>query len=355
MKIEDLLNTTINRKASDLHLSSGFPPIIRVDSDMIQISQENLTPEVIDDLIKQVCNETQLQIYHDDLEFDLSYEYKPTKDRFRINIFRQKGTPAAAFRLIPNNIRTIEELFLPNILHTFTRLPQGLVLVTGPTGHGKSTTLAAMIQEINISRAEHIITVEDPIEYVYPRAKSLVEQRELGEDTKSWDAALRSALREDPNVVLIGEMRDLETIQAAITIAETGHLVFATLHTNSASQTVDRIVDVFPDEQQPQIRIQLADIIEGVISQRLIPTIGGGRRVAAEVLLASSAVRNIIREGKTYQLENVIQTSGDLGMINLEKSLVNLVKEGKITLELAQAHSTKPDEILRLFRGRINI
>lgn len=277
MDIAQLLKTTIDRNASDLHLSVGYAPIIRIDGMLQTIGTEMLTNDMVRALLGQVFNSYQAEMFEKNLEIDLSFEYKPTRDRFRINAYHSKGDLAAAFRLIPNKIRSIEELSLPPILHNFVRIPQGLILVTGPTGHGKSTTLAAMVQEINAAYSKHIITIEDPIEYVYPKGKSLVDQRELGEDTHSWEWALRSALREDPDVVLIGEMRDLDTIQAAITIAETGHLVFATLHTNSASQTVDRIIDVFPEEQQSQIRLQLADILEGIMAQRLLPIIGGGR------------------------------------------------------------------------------
>ncbi len=352
MNIEDLLKYTIQHNASDLHLSVGYPPIIRVDGLLQNVNNVVIEEDSIEILLNSILSDSQKEFLEVNKEIDFSYEYRETKDRFRINVFHEKSHLAAAFRLIPSAIRTFEELQLPDVMHKFTALPQGLVLVTGPTGHGKSTTLAAMIQEINLGYAKHIVTIEDPIEYVYPKGKSLVDQREIGEDTHSWDISLRSVLREDPDVVLIGEMRDFETISAAITIAETGHLVFATLHTNGAVQTVDRIIDVFPELQQSQIRSQLADILEGIIAQRLVPTIGGGRRAVLEVMLATSAVRNIVREGKTYQLDSVIQTSGDLGMISLERSLVSLVREGKITIDEAQNYSSKPDEVLRLFRGR---
>jgi twitching motility protein PilT len=352
MKIEELLKYTIQRDASDLHLAVGYPPLVRIDGNLVQAANFTIDDPYIKEVVETLLSDSQKEFLDVNKEIDLSYEYVDTHDRFRINIFNQMGHLSVALRLIPTRIRTIEELFLPDVVHSFTKIPQGLVLVTGPTGHGKSTTLAAMVQEINARDPKHIITIEDPIEYVYPKGKALIEQREIGEDTHSWDISLRSALREDPDVALIGEMRDFETIASAITIAETGHLVFATLHTNSAAQTIDRIVDVFPDVQQSQIRIQLADILEGVVSQRLIPTIGGGRRVVAEILVASGAVRNMIREGKTYQLDSVIQTSGDLGMVSLDKSLVSLVREGKITIDDAQAYSSHPDEVLRLFRGR---
>ncbi len=352
MDIQELLKLTISRKASDLHLVFGYPPLIRVDGNLVNASNNILDENTLKGFVDTLLSPAQKEFLDVNKEIDFSYEYKESQDRFRINVFHQKGHLSFALRLIPSKIRSIEELMLPDIMHRFTKIPQGLVLVTGPTGHGKSTTLAALIQEINAIDSKHIITIEDPIEYVYPQGKSLIEQREVGEDTHSWDIALRSALREDPEVVLVGEMRDFETIASTITIAETGHLVFATLHTNSAAQTVDRNIDVLPDIQQAQIRMQLADILEGIVSQRLLPVIGGGRRLAYEVLLASGAVKNMIREGKTYQLDNVIQTSGDLGMISLEKSLVSLVREGKITIDDAQSYSSHPDEVLRLFRGR---
>jgi twitching motility protein PilT len=352
MNIGDLLKYTIQKNASDLHLSVGYPPIVRIDGLLEDVNKYVIDEQSMKTLIDPVMSDSQREFLEVNKEIDFSYEYPETKDRFRINVFHEKGKLAAAFRLIPQKIRTFEELYLPDVMHKFTSLPQGLVLITGPTGHGKSTTLAGMLEEINEKYPKHIITVEDPIEYVYPKGKCLIDQREIGLDTHSWDIALRSVLREDPDVVLIGEMRDYETISAAITIAETGHLVFATLHTNSAAQTIDRIIDVFPDSQQAQVRSQLADIIEGIIAQRLVPTIGGGRRAVLEVLMATPAVRNIVREGKTYQLDSIIQTSGDVGMISLERSLVSLVREGKITIDDAKNYSSKPDEVLRLFRGR---
>ncbi|MBI2021680.1 PilT/PilU family type 4a pilus ATPase, partial [Candidatus Daviesbacteria bacterium] len=274
-----------------------------------------------------------------ELDFGVDFE---NKARFRINIYRQKNSLAAAFRLIPMVIRSIESLGLPTTVSRISDLKQGLVLVTGPTGHGKSTTLAAFINQINNTRNTHVITIEDPIEYVYPPGRSLISQRELNSDTKSWSNALKAALREDPDVVLIGEMRDLETISSAMTIAETGHLVFATLHTNSAAQTVDRIIDVFPEKQQYQIRTQLAAVIEAIIAQRLVPTYTPGRVLATELLFGSPALRNLIREGKTHLIDNLIQTSGELGMMNLETSLSILVREGKITSITAQNYALRP-------------
>jgi twitching motility protein PilT len=349
MTIHDLLELTVQNDASDLHITVGYPIYIRIDGKLRKVSSEIINPDRAKDLIYGVLDDQKKELLEVNKEIDLSYAHQ-NKARFRINAYNERGNLAAAFRLIPNKIRSIEELFLPSILHEFTSLPQGLVLVVGPTGHGKSTTLAAMIQEINERDDKHIITIEDPIEYVYPPMRALVDQRELHQDTHSWEIALRNVLRQDPDVILVGEMRDFETIAATITAAETGHLVFATLHTNSASQSVDRIIDVFPEHQQSQIRMQLANVIESIVSQRLIPIIGGGRRAVCEVMVGTAAVRNAIREDKTYQIDNIIQTSSDVGMITLERSLVDLVRDGKITLEEAQNFTTKPEEVLRLVR-----
>ena len=268
--------------------------------------------------------------------------------RFRVNAYFQKGYISAALRLIPSYIKTIEELNLPKICHNFAKLRQGFILVTGPTGHGKSTTIASIINEINQTRPVHILTIEDPIEYVYPPGKGLVSQREMHLDSHSWEVSLRSALREDPDVVLVGEMRDYETIASAITIAETGHLVFATLHTNSASQSIDRVIDVFPENQQAQVRMQLASTIAGIVSMRLLPQIGGGRLPAIEVLLSTGAVRTSIREGKSHLIDNIIQTSGEEGMILMDASLAYLVHAGKVAMDVAKAYSTRPKELDRL-------
>lgn len=349
MKMDDLLEITMQKDASDLHITVGYPVFLRVDGKLRKLGAEILTAERAKDLIYQILDEKNRELYEVNKEIDLSHSYKD-KARFRVNAYNERGSPAAAFRLIPTKIRSVEELFLPPILNDFSKLPQGLVLVVGPTGSGKSTTLAAMIQQINIRDPRHIVTIEDPIEYIYPKGTALVDQRELHQDTHSWDIALRNVLRQDPDVILVGEMRDFETIAATITAAETGHLVFATLHTNSASQAVDRIIDVFPEHQQSQIRMQLANVIEAVMSQRLLPVIGGGRRAALEVMIGTAAVRNAIREDKTYQIDNIIQTSSDVGMITLERSLVDMVRDGKITLEDAQNNTTKPEEVLRLVK-----
>jgi len=309
-----------------------------------------LSDEAVETLIFAILDEDQKQILLKDKEFDFSFAFGEL-GRFRVNAFHERGNLAAALRLIPNEILTIEQLGLPPIVNKFADYPRGLILVTGPTGSGKSTTLAAMVHKINMERAEHIITIEDPIEYTHRSKKSVIVQREVHYDTYSFSAALRSALREDPDVVLIGEMRDLETIASAITIAETGHLVFATLHTNSAAQSIDRMIDVFPPHQQPQIRSQLSNILMAICSQRLIPQIGGGRIAAAEVLVATPAVRNIIREGKTHQLEAVIQTGSEFGMQSMDKTLVNMVHNGTISYDDARSVAVDIEELDRLMRG----
>lgn len=350
MNIQELLNLTIQRSASDLHLSVGYQPLLRVHGDLFPIPGEGLiTPEQIESLIQPLLSEYQKNIYKQNLEFDFSFEFE-SKARFRVNLYRQKGHPAAALRLIPFRIPEVEDLGLPAVINRLIDLKQGFILVTGPTGHGKSTTLASFINRINKTRSVHVLTIEDPIEYVYPKGLSLIEQREMYSDTRTWGNALRSALREDPDVVLIGEMRDLETISSAMTIAETGHLVFATLHTNSAVQSVDRIIDVFPEVQQPQIRLQLASTLEAIISLRLVPTIEPGRVLASEILFATPAVRNIIREAKTYLIDNIIETSAELGMQTLEHSLAVWVKGGKISQEVALRFSLRPELLSKLLK-----
>lgn len=350
-RIEILLEEVVKKKASDLHLQVGLPPMVRIDGSLIPISgAEVLTEETVETLIFAILDEDQKQILLKDKEFDFSFAFGDL-GRFRVNAFHERGNLAAALRLIPNEILTIEQLGLPPIVNKFADYPRGLVLVTGPTGSGKSTTLAAMLHKINNERAEHIITIEDPIEYTHRSKKSVIVQREVHYDTYSFSAALRSALREDPDVVLIGEMRDLETIASAITIAETGHLVLATLHTNSAAQSIDRMIDVFPPHQQPQIRSQLSNILMAICSQRLIPAIGGGRMAAAEILVATPAVRNIIREGKTHQLEAVIQTGAEFGMQSMDKTLVNLIHNGTITYDEARNYAVDLEELDRLMRS----
>jgi twitching motility protein PilT len=350
-RIEVLLEEVIKKKASDLHVQVGLPPMLRVDGSLLAVQGTDvLSEEGVEALIFAILDEDQKQILLKDKEFDFSFAFGDL-GRFRVNAFHERGNLAAALRLIPNEILTIEQLGLPDIVNKFSDFPRGLVLVTGPTGSGKSTTLAAMIHKINNEKPLHIVTIEDPIEYTHKSIKSVVVQREVHYDTYSFNAALRSVLREDPDVVLVGEMRDLETIASAITIAETGHLVFATLHTNSASQSIDRMIDVFPPHQQPQIRSQLSNILMTIVSQRLIPKIGGGRIAAAEILVATPAVRNIIREGKSHQLDAVIQTGAEFGMQSMDKTLVSLIHEGTISYDEARNFAIDIDELDRLMRG----
>lgn len=350
MEIKELLQLTVDRKASDLHIIAGLPPYIRFEGALSPVKDESiLTPENINKFVKEILTSEQLERLTVNKEIDFSLPFSENA-RFRVNAYTQKGSFALSFRRIPLEIQGIDELGLPKILHTFTGLRQGFILVTGPTGHGKSTTLAAMLNEINETRSVHIVTIEDPIEFIFKPIKSIISQREMGSDTHSWQIALRSVLREDPDVVLVGEMRDYETISSALTVAETGHLVFTTLHTNSAAQTIDRIVDVFPEEQQEQVKLQLSNVIEAVFSMRLVPSVTGRRVVAYEIMLGTSAIKTAIREGKTHQIDNIIQTSQEVGMNTMEMSLANLVKEGKIDLETAQTFSLRPDELLRLVR-----
>lgn len=350
-KIEVLLEEVVKRNSSDLHLQVGLSPTLRIDGGLVPMeNQAPLTEESVEHLVFSILDEDQKQILLKDKEFDFSFAFGDVA-RFRVNAFHERGNLAAALRLIPNEIRTLDQLGLPKPLKKFTEFPRGLVLVTGPTGSGKSTTQAAMLDIINSERAVHIITIEDPIEYTHKSKKAMVVQREVHYDTYSFAQALRSVLREDPDVVLVGEMRDLETIAAAITIAETGHLVFATLHTNSAAQSVDRMVDVFPPHQQQQVRVQLSAILQGIVSQRLVPAIGGGRIPAAEILVATSAVRNIIREGKTHQLDAAIQTGAEQGMQSMDRALVNLIHAGTITYDEAKNYALDIQELDRLMRG----
>lgn len=347
MEIKEILEEALKRGASDIHLMVGVYPTLRIDGELVPLPKGGSpTPENIEQLVLSLCSPEQKELLLTNKEIDFSFSLGQVA-RFRVNAFYQRGYLSAALRLIPSRIPSLEELHLPRVLSNFSKLRQGFILVTGPTGHGKSTTIASILNEINETRAAHIITVEDPIEYIYPSKKSLFAQREMHLDTHSWEIALRSVLREDPDVVLVGEMRDYETIEAALTIAETGHLVFATLHTNSAAQTVDRIVGVFPDKQQEQIRLQLSNVVEAIISMRLVPAVQGGRYPALELLLGTSAMRNVVREGKTHLIDNIIQTSGQIGMITMESSLSGLVKSGKITLETALSYSLRSEELMR--------
>ncbi len=352
MDIQHLLHLTVNSKASDLHLIPGVPPSLRIDGELSFVSDAlPLSGEDTHSMIFSLLNQSQKEKFILNKELDFSFSFEGANGqtgRFRANIYFQKNFICGEFRFLEPKIRTIEELNLPKYLHNFATLKQGLILIAGPTGHGKSTTLAAIINEINLGRAVHILTIEDPIEYIYPHGKSLISQREMGQDTNSWQAALRSALREDPDVVLVGEMRDPETIASTITIAETGHLVFSTLHTNSASQSIDRIIDVFSSDQQSQIRAQLSATLKGIVSQRLMPQISGGRIPAVELLIGTSAIASNIRDGKTHLIDSIIQNSQDVGMIPLESSLASLVLGGTISLETARSYALRQDELLRL-------
>ncbi|MBU1085311.1 MAG: type IV pilus twitching motility protein PilT [Candidatus Beckwithbacteria bacterium] len=350
MDIKKLLQLVVDKQASDLHVVVGVAPHIRIDGKLIPVEGEAIiTKEIAKDLIFPLLNPQQKDLYLVNKEVDFSVQFGK-QARFRVNTYFEKGNMAAALRLIGEKIKSIEELNLPKICNELAELRQGFVLVTGPTGHGKSTTLAAIVNEINNKRADHIVTIEDPIEYIYVPNKSIVSQREMHGDTHSWTVALKSVLREDPDVVLVGEMRDYETIAAALTVAETGHLVLATLHTNSAAQTIDRIVDVFPEHQQAQIRVQLANVLSAVLAQRLIPTIGGGRTAAMEILTGTTAVKTSIREGKSHLINNVIQTSGELGMQSLERDLARLVNAGKIEFKVAKEYCLMPQELTRLVK-----
>jgi len=347
VEIQELLEEALKRGASDIHLMVGVYPTLRINGNLVPITKSSTpTPENIEKLVLALTSPEQKELLLTNKEIDFSFALGELA-RFRVNAFYQKGYLSAALRLIPSKIPSLEELHLPKVLGNFSKLRQGLILLTGPTGHGKSTTIASIINEINETRGVHVVTVEDPIEYVYPSRKALIAQREMHLDTHSWEISLRSVLREDPDVVLIGEMRDYETIESVLTIAETGHLVFATLHTNSASQSVDRVVSVFPENQQEQVRLQLSNVLEAIISQRLIPGLQAGRYPATEILLATGAVRNVIREGKTHLLDNIIQTSSNVGMNTLENSLAKLVKEGKVSLDVALSYSLKSEDLLR--------
>ncbi|KKU14574.1 type IV pili twitching motility protein PilT [Candidatus Wolfebacteria bacterium RIFCSPLOWO2_01_FULL_45_19] len=344
-KLKDLLLLAARQNASDLHLAVGRRPTLRIDGNLIPVQQEQiLTPEATAGLSMTLLTPDQQAYLAKNKEVDFAYSFED-KARFRVNVYMQRGFFAAALRLIPSKIRTIEELNLPPILHDFTRLAQGFVLVVGPAGHGKSTTLAAMVDEINHSRTEHIITVEEPVEYLFAQDRSIISQREVGVDTVDFHNALRSVLRQDPDVIMVGEMRDSTSISTALTASETGHLVFSTLHTNSASQTIDRIIDSFPAGQQGQVTSQLAATLAGIVSERLVPGINGGRFPACEIMLMTPAIRNLIRERKTYQIDLVIETSLQEGMISLNRSFSDLVRKKKISLENAELYSLNPSEL----------
>jgi twitching motility protein PilT len=346
--LDELLIEMVKRGASDLHLTVGVPPMFRVDSRLLPSNYERVTPTLTQRLVYEILTDDQTQRFEGTMELDFS-DNLGKYGRFRVNIYRDRGTIASAFRLIPSKIPTITELGLPPVLEDLSRRPRGLILVTGPTGSGKSTTLAAIINQINSENNLHIITIEDPIEYMHQHRTCVINQRELGQDTRSFANALRSALREDPDVILVGEMRDLETIEAAITAAETGHLVLATLHTNSAAQTVDRIVDVFPTGQQQQVRIQLSNTLEAVLTQQLVPRLRStGRVCAMEIMIATAAIRNLIREGKAHQMTSAIQTSANVGMITMDQALRDLFQADKISYEDALSRAMNPEELKKL-------
>ncbi|GAB4113554.1 MAG: type IV pilus twitching motility protein PilT [Candidatus Caldatribacteriota bacterium] len=335
MELNQLLNMAKERDASDLHITVGVPPILRINGDLKKLNLPELTSEDVHEMIFSILNKEQLTKYIKYYELDFSYELKNVA-RFRVNIFRTRKGEAAAFRLIPEKIKTLEELNLPKELNYFTKRPKGFVLITGPTGSGKTTTLATLIDMINKEQYKHIITIEDPIEFIHQHKNCVIDQREIGSHTHSFASALRSALREDPDVILVGEMRDLETISMAVTAAETGHLVFSTLHTNNAVETVERIINVFPPHQQNQIRTQIAESLLGIVAQTLLPTIDGGGRVPIiELMIATPAVRNIIRENKIHQMASIIQMSRNDGMISLDQSLKSMLIEGKISRDEA--------------------
>jgi twitching motility protein PilT len=347
-----VLTEVTQRQASDLHLTAGAPPAIREKGTVTPLEGfPVMTPQTTRDVIFGILSEDQRKRFEIGQQLDFAYAI-PGVARFRVNAYMQRGAVSAAFRLVPHGIPALEDLGVPPVLREFTSKPRGFVLVTGPTGSGKSTTLAAMIDVINRERQDHILTIEDPIEFLHQHKRSLVNQREVGSDAPDFALGLRAALRQDPDVILVGEMRDLETISTALTAAETGHLVFATLHTQSTAQTVDRIIDVFPPEQQQQVRTQLSIALQGIVTQQLLPTADGkGRAVACEVLIPNPAVRNLIREAKTHQIYSAIQTSGSTGMQTMDADLVRLVRAGKITMELAEQRASVPEELRRLIGG----
>jgi twitching motility protein PilT len=347
-----VLATVAHRQASDLHLTAGARPMIREKGKVTPMEDfPVLSPQQTREVVYGILSEDQRKRFENARQLDFAYAI-PNVARFRVNCYMQRGSVSAAFRLVPGGIPSLEDLGVPPILREFTRKPRGFILVTGPTGSGKSTTLAAMIDVINREREDHILTIEDPIEFLHKHKSSIVNQREIGSDAESFSLGLRAALRQDPDVILVGEMRDMETIATALTAAETGHLVFATLHTQSTAQTVDRIIDVFPPEQQQQVRTQLSVALQGVVTQQLLPTADGkGRAVACEVLVPNPAVRNLIRESKTHQIYSAIQTAGAIGMQTMDADLVRLVRAGTITRELAEQRASVPEELKRLLGG----
>src|SRR3954462_554447 len=348
----DVLLKMVEMDASDVHLTAGFPPAVRVHGAIRPLEGlDVLTPQQTREVAYSILNDDQRKRFENNKSLDMAHAI-PGVARFRVNVFFQRGAISAAFRRVPHSIPPLESLKLPQILQEFTRKPRGFVLVTGPTGSGKSTTLAAMIDVINQEREDPLLTIEDPIEFLHRHKRSIVNQREIGADAEDFSLALKAALRQDPDVILVGEMRDLETISTALTAAETGHLVFATLHTQSTSQTVDRIIDIFPPQQQAQVRMQLSIGLQGIVTQQLLPTVdGAGRVVACEVLIPTPAVRNLIREGKTHQIYSAIQTSASVGMQTMDAHLAQLVRMGRVSRKLAEQRAAVPEELKRLLGG----
>jgi twitching motility protein PilT len=337
-RLEELLAVVIAQNGSDLHITVGQPPVIRVAGNLMPLSQyAPFDPEATETILRSIVAEHRWSTFENNQAIDLSYAYQGA--RFRVNGYRAQGTVALALRLIPEKIRTFQELNLPDILETFIQRAQGFFIVVGPVGHGKSTTLAAMVDQINKNSAKHVVTIEDPVEYLFKQSKSIIHQREVYVDTPSFGAALQSTFREDVDVIMVGEMRDYETISSAVTAAETGHLVFSTLHTNNAAQTIDRIIDMFPAEQQGQVRVQLAGSLAGIFSQRLLPRVSGGLIPAYELLINNNAVSTLIRDGQTHEINTVIQTSSQEGMIDMDRMLADLVRRGEVTVEHAYEHA----------------
>ncbi|MBW3648984.1 MAG: type IV pilus twitching motility protein PilT [Actinobacteria bacterium] len=351
--LDEVLVKLVEQGGSDLHLTAGSPPALRIRGELVRLEEYGeLSPTELQKMIYSILTQRQREAFENELELDLSYTV-PRRSRFRVNVFRQRDSLGAVMRVIPFEIKPLEELGVPLSVASFAKLPRGFVLVTGPTGSGKSTTLASIIDLINRDRSGHIMTVEDPIEFLHPHKGCIVNQRERGTDTYSFAAALKHALRQDPDVILVGEMRDLETIQVALTAAETGHLVLGTLHTQDAPQSVDRLIDVFPPTQQEQIRVMIAGTLQGVVCQQLLPTADGkGRAVACEVMVATSAIRNLIREGKTHQMYSAIQAGKQHGMVTMDQSLADLVRAGRVTYEVALEHANNPGEFKQLAGGR---
>ncbi|RYG25565.1 type IV pilus twitching motility protein PilT [bacterium] len=351
LHVDEMLHTIVDLNASDLHLCQNSPPVVRHDGKLKRLNYESLTPVDLQRMMYEIISDENINKFETTWELDFSYSL-PRRARFRVNLYREKASCAAAFRLIPQKVPTVRDLGLPLIMEQICLKPRGLILVTGPTGSGKSTSLAAMIDYINTNHAHHIITIEDPIEYLHNHKQSIINQRELGADTKSFLNALRASLREDPDILLVGEMRDMETISLAITAAETGHLVFATLHTNNAAESVDRMIDVFPPAQQEQIRVQLSNNLIAIIAQQLLPKVGGKGRVPCnEVMLASSAIRNLIREAKSHQIASMIQTSGNQGMFTMDQNLRDRYMAGLITLEDAFSRCQNVEELKKMINA----